>query len=84
MDLLLNKYYAIVLSKNTKVPEIALNLNLEENPLCSFSAFTGIKITGSKPQTTGEIVWIWRKKLLRVRFFQVYGNNRQLIPINLE
>ncbi|MHA2338010.1 MAG: hypothetical protein ACXACX_11935 [Candidatus Hodarchaeales archaeon] len=30
MDLLLNKYYAIVLSKNKKVPDIATNLNLEE------------------------------------------------------
>ncbi|MHA2105252.1 MAG: DUF5814 domain-containing protein [Candidatus Hodarchaeales archaeon] len=82
MDLLLNKYYAIVLSKNKKVPDIATNLNLEENPLISFTAFSGNKISGSKSQLSGEIVWVWRKSLLRVRFFQIYGNNRQLIPMN--
>ena len=82
MDFLLNKYYAIVLSKNEKVPDIATKLNLEENPLSSFSGYSGNRISGAKPQISGEIVWTWRKNLLRVRFFQIYGNNRQLIPIN--
>ncbi|OLS22936.1 MAG: putative ski2-type helicase [Candidatus Heimdallarchaeota archaeon LC_3] len=82
MDLLLNKYYAIILSKNTRIPDIAINLDQQVNPLTSFSAYTINKITGTNPRTTGEIIWVWRKNLLRVRFFQVYGNNQQLIPIN--
>ncbi|KKK91697.1 hypothetical protein LCGC14_2710330, partial [marine sediment metagenome] len=37
MDLLLNKYYAIILSKNTRIPDIAINLDQQVNPLTSFS-----------------------------------------------
>ncbi|MFW9930123.1 MAG: DUF5814 domain-containing protein, partial [Candidatus Thorarchaeota archaeon] len=84
MDILSSRYYCVVFSQNKKLPEIAISLNEDEFPVTTFSAFTGKKISGSSPKNTGEVVWEWKNKsknILRVRFFQVYGNNNQLIPL---
>src|SRR3972149_2133810 len=60
------------------MPEVASTL--DEKILTTWAAFDLRKVSGTTPRTRGELVWMWSKDRLRVRFFLIAGNDGRLQP----